>query len=171
MINALDKQINDIVTLFTANLWPSNVRQFYGRIFRNEVNYGFSVKVQPLYYSDQVNAEAIDVLKNDLVDAQCFFDVLPNAINRGGIIEQDVRLMWMVDLSKLYPTLSRNEATETFYNDVEEWIYNTNFELNGYVQGATGFKDYQWSEDALCDLQNNYLFRFDLKLFYVNNIC
>lgn len=171
MINALDKQINDLIALFTARLWISNVRQFYGRIFRNEVSYEYSVKVQPLYYSSQVNAEAIEVLKNDLVDAQCFFDVLPNSTIKNGLIEQDVRLMWMVDLLKLYPTLSRNEATETFYNDVEELINNTNFELIGSVQGAQGFKDYQWSEDALSDLQNNYLFRFDLKLFYINNIC
>ena len=171
MIIALDKQINDLIALFTARLWTSNVRQFYGRIFRNEVNYGYTVKVQPLYYSNQINAEAIEVLKNDLVDAQCFFDVLPNSKNINGLIEQDIRLMWMVDLLKLYPALSRNEATETFYNDVEEWISNTNFELIGSVQGAQGFKDYQWSEDALSDLQNNYLFRFDLKLFYINNIC
>ena len=167
MSRGVDIPINDLLRLFNTYLWTSNVRSFRGRIFRNEKEFGFNVKIQPLYY-DTVGSEPIEVLKDDNKDAQCFFDVMPTKKMFDTIKEAECHICFMVNLTSLYPLLTRTEATEQVIEDAENLIKRSQFEFIQLVTGYESFNDYQWNESALSDLSSNFLFRFDLKLTYNN---
>jgi hypothetical protein len=166
MSKGIDIPIDELITSFTAKLWTSKTCQFYGRVFRNEFKDGFSVKIQPVFY---IGSEGIDPLKDDRKDAQCFVDVMPTRKMFADVIEAECRVLFMVNLLTLYSTLTRTEAIEQIMLDVKEQIMQSQFEVIQMVSGYEAFNDYQWREDALSDLQNHHLFRFDLKLTYSNN--
>lgn len=163
MSTGIDIPIDALVNLLDSSLWISNSKQMLGRVYRNEIpgNSG----IQPLYYS---GGEAIDVLKNDNYDAQCFVDVMPERNMYADAIEANVRLMFMVDLLTLYPSYSRSESIEQVMGDVVNVLMSSQVEVVKMVSGYESFSDYKWKEDALTDLQNHHLFRFDLKLIYQN---
>jgi hypothetical protein len=166
MSKGIDIPIDELIADLTATLWITNTCQFYGRVFRNEKKDGFNVKIQPLYY---VGSEAIDPLKDDRKDAQCFVDVMPTRKMFTDVIEAECRVLFMVNLLTLYPLLTRTEAIEQVMLDVKDLIMSSRFETIQMVSGYEAFNDYGWSEDALSDLQNHHLFRFDLKLTYIND--
>jgi hypothetical protein len=166
MSKGIDTPINELIDLFLTNLWTSKTRQFYGRIFRNEKRMGFIIKIQPLYY---VGTEAVDPLKDDRKDAQCFVDVMPDRKMFADVIEAECRILFMVNLLALYPSLTHTEAVEQVMADVKRQIMLSEFETIQMVSGYEAFNDYHWSEDALSDLQNHHLFRFDLLLTYIND--
>jgi hypothetical protein len=166
MSKGIDIPIDELIADFTARLWTMKTCQFYGRVFRNEHKEGFTVKIQPLYY---VGSEAVDPLKDDRKDAQCFVDVMPTRKMFADVIEAECRVLFMVNLLTLYPLLTRTEAIEQIMKDVKDRIMSSQFTTIQMVSGYEAFNDYQWSEDALSDLQNHHLFRFDLKLTYIND--
>lgn len=168
MSKGIDIPIDDLILLFNTYLWTTKVRSFYGRIFRNEIPNGYGVKIQPLYYG-AVGSEPIEVLKDDRKDAQCFVDVMPNRKMNTDVIEAECRVCFMVNLTAIYPTLTRTEAIETVMNDVKNYIMASQFEFIQLVSGYEAFKDYQWNEDVISDMSGNHLFRFDLKTIYLND--
>jgi hypothetical protein len=173
MSAGIDIPIDTLVASFTANLWTTKNCQFYGRVFRSERKVAFPkqyegemIKIQPLYY---VNGKAVDPLKNDGKDAQCFVDVMPSRKMFADVIEAECRVMFMVNLTAIYPALSRTESIEQVMADVKRQIMFSGFDIIQMVSGYTAFNEYGWSEDALSDLQDNHLFRYDLKLTYIND--
>jgi hypothetical protein len=124
------------------------------------------VKVKPLYY---VGSEVVDPLKNDTKDAQCFVDVMPVRKMNADVIDAECRVLFMVNLLALYPALTRTEAIEQVMLDVKKLILSSEFETIQMVSGYEAFSDYQWSEDALSDLREHHLFRFDLQTTYIND--
>jgi len=161
MSKGIDISIDALAADFTAYLWTSNVRSFYGRVFRNERNGKISpeIWVTPNKY--------IEVLKDSSKDAQCFFDVQPSIPMIADICTADVWLCFMVNLQKLYPTLTRQDATEQVTRDVLDLILQSQFEVKGLVTGITGFSSYDW-ESVLSDMAPHYLFRFNLQTIYTN---
>jgi hypothetical protein len=168
MSAGIDIPIDDLITLFTARLWTTKTRQFYGRIFRMEVKDGYVVKVKPLYYG-AVGADPVETLKDDRKDAQCFVDVMPVRKMNADVIDAECRVLFMVNLTALYPALTRTEAIEQVMLDVKQSIIYSEFQFIQMVSGYEAFNDYQWSEDALSDLKGHHLFRFDLKINYIND--
>lgn len=164
---SIDLHINRLLSCFNSDLWEGKTNSFYGRIFRHEKREGFFVKIQPIYYAS--TGRSIDVLKDSKKDAQCFFDVMPNVKMTSDVKEAEVRVLFMVNLVKLYPLLTRIESTEQVKKDVEDLILSSGFEFIQCVSDSTAFSDYQWSEDAISNLNENYLFRYDLKLIYTNH--
>jgi len=169
MSKGIDIAIDDLLADFNAYLWTSNVRSFYGRVFRNE-RFG---KLAPEIWITPDSY--VEVLKDTSKDAQCFFDVQPNIPMKADICTADVWLCFMVNLAKLYPTLTRSEATEQVHEDVLELILSSQFTVdsNGLIQGFAGFKDYDWGEDdaqTKADMSPHYLFRFNLQTIYTNLI-
>jgi hypothetical protein len=163
MSKGIDISIDALVADFTAYLWTSNIRSFYGRVFRNERNGRISpeVWVTPNKY--------VEVLKDTAKDAQCFFDVQPSVPMVADICEADIWLCFMVNLQKLYPTLTRTEATEQAHADVLDLIMSSEFTVDktGLIPGFTGFKDYDWDE-AAANMSPHYMFRFNLNKIYSN---
>jgi hypothetical protein len=165
MSKGIDIPIDALIDSFMTRLWTSNNNQFYGRIFRNEKKEGSSVKVVPIYYD---GSEGIDPLRNDNKDAQCFVDVMPTRKMFADVIEAECRVLFMVGLSSLYPTLNRTEAIEQVMSDVKNVLIYSGFNIIQMVSGYEAFKDYGWSEDDMIDL-TDHLFRFDLKITYTND--
>jgi hypothetical protein len=171
MSKGIDISIDALIADFTDNLWDGYNTSFYGRVFRNERFEDFSVKISPEIWTSKDNY--IEVLKGKSFDAQCFFDVQPDDPIEGSNVHTSI--VWgcfMVDLAKVYPDLSRTEATETAHRDAERLISNSQFENEGLVRGYTGFTSYDWGRDRdnqpLVDMSPHYLFRFNLKVTYTN---
>ena len=103
-------------------------------------------------------------------DAQCFFDRQPDIPFESGTQNAVVWICFMLDLSKVYPTLTRTEATEQAHFDTHKLIENSPFEITGLITGITGFSDYDWkdSPQARADMSPNYLFRYTTEIEYVN---
>lgn len=162
MSKGIDIPIDALITQLTAGLWTTNNCQFYGRVFRNE----FNGKIQPLYYISA--EESVDPLKDDRKDAQCFVDVMPTRKMFVDVIEAEVRLLFMVSVSALYPGVSRTEGIEQIMKDVISEILQSQFEIVQMVSGYTAFNDYVWREDTSTDIGLDHVFRFDLKINYIN---
>jgi hypothetical protein len=166
MSKGIDILIDNLLVDLTARLWTTNVNLFSGRIFRNEVLTENGLKIVPEIYIDGNDYK--DVLKDDRYDAQCFFDVLPSGEMIGTMEKNTVRAMFMVNLIKLYPTLLRNEATESAKKDVFD-ILSCNFDnVSGFVSGRTAFSDYEFKGNDVSDMSPHYLFRFDCVSYNVN---
>lgn len=169
MSKGIDIPIDSLVTDLTANLWTSNVRSFYGRVFRNE---RFEIgKVSPEIWLTPNHY--IEVLKDYSKDAQCFFDVQPNTSIVSDVHTSDVWLCCMVNLSAIYPLLTRTEATMQVQKDVKDLLLMSQFTINGLITGFEGFNGYDWGEDrtnqAKSDMSPHYLFRYNLSITYVNS--
>jgi len=164
MSKGIDISIDALVADFTAYLWTSNVRGFYGRVFRNERN----GKISPEIWVTPNNY--IEVLKDTQKDAQCFFDVQPTVSMIADICTADVWLCFMVNLQKLYPTLTRQDATEQAHEDIKDLLMQSQFEIKGLISGSTGFTGYDWGEAAQADMSPHYLFRFNLQVTYTNTL-
>ena len=163
MSKGIDISIDALIVDMNAYLWTSNVRAFYGRVFRNERNGKISpeIWVTPNKY--------IEVLKDSSKDAQCFFDVQPSIPMIADICTADVWLCVMVNIQKLYPSLVRQDAAEQVHQDVKDLLMQSQFEIKGLVTGPTGFKDYDWDE-AQSYLSPHYLFRYNLQTIYTNTL-
>ena len=170
MSKGIDIQINKLVMLFTGKLWTGKNNQFYGRVFRNERFENFQSKVSPeVYISEKEPAK--EVLKDYNFDSQCFFDVQPIDSVIADAHESTVWICFMVNLSKVYPTLTRTEATETAHRDSERLILDSKFDITGLTRGFAGFTDYDWGTDnsqAKADMYPHYCFKFITKIIYVN---
>lgn len=162
-MKAIDQAIKSILTDFNAYLWTGSNKAYYGRVFRNQRENGF---LSPEIWKGGNNY--LEVLKDTTKDAQLFFDVQPDVKNQADINTADVWLCCMVNLQTLYPTLSRNEATEAAQKAVKDLLLCSEFTVNGMITGFEGFKSYDW-DASLSDMSPNYLFRFNLSIVYINN--
>jgi len=165
----IDKHINMAVEDLNANLWFGKNTSFYGRCFRNEKRGQIGTVIKPELYTSA--NDYVDVLLDDTKGGQCFFDVQPtNPSDENGIYSSETWACFMVNLTTVYPTLNRTEATEQAHTDAEE-ILNNHFPITGLVRGFEGFKGYDWGADhqAHVDMQPYYLFRFNLTIKYNNS--
>jgi len=165
MSKGIDKPIDACVLNLLAKLYPSNTRQFLGRVFREQSN----GKIKPIYYTS--SDQYIDCLKNDSIDAQCFFDLQPITKFNSSVLECEIWSLWMLNLTALYPTLTRTEATEQAQYDIGRLLDHPSFEITRIVRDFEGFKGYDFSDINVSSFSPHYLLRFDLKLFYSNNNC
>lgn len=161
MSKGIDIPIDALITDMNNYLWLGKANQFYGRVYRNELN----DVIQPLYY---IGDEAVDALKDDRKDAQCFVDVQSTRKMFADVIEAECRICFMVSLSGLYPSLNRSEAVEQVMADVKDLLMSSQFEIIQMVSGVDAFADYKSPDTNLADMAGNHLFRFDLKLIYQN---
>jgi hypothetical protein len=161
MSKGIDKPIDALIADLNAVLWKGSARQFFGRVYRSESE----GKVQPLYY---VGTEVVDVLKDDRYDAQCFVDVQPTRKMYSDIVEAECRICFMVNLSAIYPSLGRSEAVETVIADIMRVLMASQFEIERAVSGLEAFADYKSQDVVLADMSTHHLFRFDLKINYIN---
>jgi len=172
MSKGIDVHIDALVTEFNSNLWIGKVNSFFGRVFRNERFEGFQSTISPEIWTS--TTEYIEVLKNDRKDAQCFFDVQPiDSVEGGNVHNSTVWICFLVNLQKLYPSLTRTEATEEAHREAQQIIVNSPFEITGLLRGFEGFTGYDWGKDKQfhADKSPHYLFRFDTTLEYVNSNC
>jgi len=167
MSKGIDIPIDELLGYFNTYLWVGKVNSFYGRIQRNNIN----GKVYPQVLITGTNSYK-EVLKDSSKDAQCFFDVQPEPANAKDILTSDVWLCFMVNLSKLYPLLTRSEAQDQVQRDVIELLMSGQFEITGF-SGYEGFTGYDWGEDqtiqAKADMSPHYLFKYTLQATYINS--
>jgi len=167
MSKGIDILIDSVISDLTSRLWTSNIRLFYGRIFRNEVLTENGLRIVPEVSINGRNYK--ETLKDNTIDSQCFFDVLPESEQIGMMEKNTVRVMFMVNLDKLYPDLTRTEATETVSKDVLN-IISSNFDsVERFIAGRTAFSDYYFEGVDLADMSPHYLFRYDCTSY--NTIC
>lgn len=166
MSTGIDILIDNTIVDFNARLWTTNVKSFYGRIFRNEVLTENGLKIVPEISID--GKSYVEVLKDNRYDAQCFFDVLPDGSMIGMMEKNIIRVMFMVNLVKLYPTSTRAEATELAKKEVLN-LLSCNFdEVTGFVSGRTAFSDYYFEGKDLADMSPHFLFRYDCLSYNTN---
>jgi len=169
MSKGIDIPIDALLAYFNTYLWVGKVNSFYGRVFRNIKN--DQSKICPEILLTGTNTY-IDVLKDSSKDAQCFFDAQPQSPNAKDIFTSDVWLCFMVNLSKLYPLLSRSEAQDQVQRDVIDLLMSGQFEITGF-SGYEGFTGYDWGEDqtiqAKADMSPHYLFKYTLQATYINS--
>ncbi|HEY5590684.1 MAG TPA: hypothetical protein VIK55_06660 [Paludibacter sp.] len=167
MSKGIDIPIDALLADLNTYLWTANIRSFYGRVFRNVK--ADSSKVCPEIWT--VGNKYIDVLKDSSKDAQCFFDVQPSPANSKDIFTSDVWLCLMLNLTNLYPSLSRMEATDQVQRDVMDLLMSSQFEITG-MTGAEGFTGYDWGEDTnvqvKADMSPHYLLKYTLQVTYIN---
>ena len=167
MSKGIDIPIDELLGYFNTYLWVGKVNSFYGRIQRNNIN----GKVYPQVLITGTNSYK-EVLKDSSKDAQCFFGVQPEPANAKDILTSDVWLCFMVNLSKLYPLLTRSEAQDQVQRDVIELLMSGQFEITGF-SGYEGFTGYDWGEDqtiqAKADMSPHYLFKYTLQATYINS--
>ena len=171
MSKGIDIPIDSLVAIFNSDLWSGKNNQFYGRVFRNERFADFGSKISPEIWLS-ADKPAVELLKNDGYNAQCFFDVQPTENESvGDVHNADVWICFMVDLISIYPELTRQEATEQVHRDAEILILDSEFENPSLVRGFTGFTGYDWGDNAdqaKADMHPHYCFRFNTDLEYVN---
>jgi hypothetical protein len=159
----IDTIIADTLIDLNARLWVINTRLFSGRIFRNNVNENGIIPT--VTTSDD---KYIEVLKDKKYDAQCFFDVLPEGQMIGAMEKNTVRAMFMVNLTKLYPTSTRTEATELAKKEAFN-LLSCNFDLvSSGISGRTAFDDYYFEGKDIADMSPHFLFRYDCISFNTN---
>lgn len=159
----IDTIIADTLTDLNARLWASNTKLYSGRIFRNFVNESGIIPTVTT-----ANDKYVEVLKDKRYDVQCFFDVLPNGEMIGTMEKNVIRAMFMVNLTALYPTSTRAEATELAKKEVFN-LLSCNFDqVTGFISGRTSFADYDFVGKELADMSPHFLFRFDLISFNTN---
>jgi len=176
MSKGIDIPIDSLVSLFNSYLWTNTTNKtFYGRVFRNERFESFQSKISPEIYTS--STDYIEVLKNDNLDAQCFFDVQPTGDSqKSDFHTANVWVVFMIDLSKVYPLLTRQEATEEAHREVELLLLDSKFELKGnsLVRGFNAVIDYDWGENsdqARTDMYPHYCFRFEGTIDYQLSNC
>ena len=166
MSKGIDIVIDDTLVDINARLWITNVNSFYGRIFRNDILTERGLKIVPEISLDGKSYK--EVLKDNRFDAQCFFDVLPSGDMIGTMEKNTVRAMFMVNLIKLYPALTRTEASQSAKEEVFD-LLSCNFDsVTGFISGRTAFFDYEFKGMDISDMSPHYLFRFDCISWNVN---
>jgi len=167
----IDISIDRLIDIFNSDLWNGKNNQLYGRVFRNERFEDFNSRISPEIWIS-ANKPAIELLKNDNFDSQCFFDVQPNEEIIGSDVHSaTIWICFMVNLIEIYPLLTRQDAVEQVQRDVEQLIIDTDFEITGLIRGYLGFIGYDWgseSSQSRADMHPHYCFRFDTNLKYVN---
>jgi hypothetical protein len=164
MSKGIDIPIDECVTLFTSRLWTKTTRQFYGRIFRNEIEPG---RIVPEYYASA--NEYTEVLFDDTKAAMCFFDAIQPEPMTGMMYKYNVRCCVMVNLTTIYPDYSRNEASQRAKNDIHNILTSRFDEVSAAFTGYQAFKDYDWERLAPSDMHPYFLFRFDCS--YYDTFC
>lgn len=165
----VDKNIDQAVSDLKSSLWIGNETAFYGRCFRNEKRGQIGTVIKPEVYTS--STDYVEVLTDDTKAGQCFFDVQPtNGSDENGVYSADTWICFMVNLSKVYPSLTRTEGTEQAHTDAEE-ILSQHFNITGLVRGFEGFKGYDFGGEhqAHVDMHPYYLFRFNTNIKYNNS--
>jgi hypothetical protein len=159
MSKGIDVPIARLNTLFTDNLWTDKTYTKYGRIYRNQKADG----IYPEAFN--ANGDYGDVLLNDKINALSFFDVQPEETLSGSRFVSDVWIAFAVNLTKLYPTVTTERATEYAHQDALVQIKKSNFKVTGLVRGFDAFSDYSLAkpEDSMNPF---YLFRFNTEIKY-----
>ena len=167
MSRGVDISIDELVGYFNTYLWAGKVNSFYGRVQRNNVGDKISPDICIAGTDKYIN-----VLKDSSKDAQCFFDVQPTPANAKDVLTSDIWLCFMVNLTKLYPSLSRPEAQDQVQRDVVDLLMSSQFEITGFT-GYEGFTGYDWGEDqtaqSRADMTPHYLFKYNLQVTYINS--
>lgn len=132
-----DKVIQTIQThLFNALKW--NNMEVFGRVFSNpsgekgNVLEGFK------------NGEYVDIFTNDLKNANIFFIEDDKSETEEGIIFfSNVKIVFMVDLSKIFPGSNHRMDGECEIQAMKEVVKHKSFVVNGIEIGVpTVFKGY-----------------------------
>ena len=133
----LDKEISQMNELFEAALFTSSNRMFFGRAFRNKRN----GKIVPEVYLNSSN-EYRDVRHEDKYDVMCFYDVMDRADGDLSQHSQEVGVVFISNLKRLYPAISYR-AVEEFKRDVLK-IANKKasvFDYKGFIEGYEAYGD------------------------------
>jgi hypothetical protein len=168
MSKGIDIPIDELFSLFNANLWVGKQTAFNGRAFRNERFENGKISPE-IWISPN---DYIEVLKDNTKDAQCFFDVQPDIDITKDVHRAKVWLCVMVNLAAVYPSMTRTEATEQVHSDVKRLVLNSQFEIDGLMTGFAGFETYDWGQNDAQNLVNmspHYLFRYNLIVTYTNS--
>ena len=164
MSKGIDIVINNMVTYFTANLWTSidsGDKDYFGRIFRNTRN-------EQIIPERFVLGEYSDTLLNDRRAVTCFFDVLPEEEYNFGFTSE-VWILFSVNLTKLYPSITTERATEYVHEDVIKKIKRVaGWKVTGLVRGLPAFDAYGFIKPGH-NLHPFYLFRINCNVKYPLN--
>jgi len=157
----VDIPIERLRLSFESNLWNGKNNKFFGRCFRNERN-------------DDLIPEVIvsgneyqEVLLQDFNDSTVFFDVEPERESTSNTrVDAKIGIYFAVDLSALYPSLSRNDATETAYNDVINLINLAGFDVKSIISGFESYATWGYDEASRDSMSSYHLFKINTLVNY-----
>lgn len=113
-MTGIDIPINRLVKLFESKLWVDLTnKEFNGRTQRN------IVKGEIVAQKYIGNNEYHTIMFDDRLDALCFFDCEnEEKVIDCDIREQDIRLIFAVNLKTLYPNIDDYRSTPEVHRDV-----------------------------------------------------
>ena len=157
----IDIPIERLRADFENYLWVGAVNSFNGRCFRNQRD----GKLIPEIKGDR--DEYREVLLQDGNDSTVFFDVDPDReMKSKSQSEANVSIYFAVNLEELYPSLSRNEASETAYVDAVDLINGSGFDVTGIISGKEAFNTWGYEDSIFDDMHPYHLFRIDSSIVY-----
>lgn len=119
-MTGIDVPIKKLTDAFDSSLWPTiESKKFHGRCFRNQRKN----QIIPEVLIEGTNDYEC-VLFDDKLSAMCFFDASETVDNIATNPLQEVRLIFAVNLKKLYPSIAYR-ATEEAHKDVIAVINRT----------------------------------------------
>jgi hypothetical protein len=156
----IDVPIEDLRLLFEDKLWIGKNNVFHGRCFRNK-------RAENLIPEVSIGGDYKEVLLQDNNDSTVFFDASPTRDVIGATdIDADVSIYFSINLQKLYPGLSRNDATETAYKDVIKYINASAFDFQSLNTGFESFDTWGYEDAEFDNMYPYHLFRIDTTVIY-----
>lgn len=156
----IDEPIERLRLMFESSLWISNNNSFYGRCFRN-------LRDGKLFPEISENKNYLEVLLNDKKDSTVFFDVQPErSVIGDSDINSNVDIYFSINLKKIYPLLTRNEATETAYKDVVKLISASSFDFQGLETGFSSFDTWGYDDASIDNMYPYHLFKINTTVIH-----
>ena len=153
-MTGIDIPISRLVNLFETKLWNSVLnKEFNGRIYRNDKR-GIVI---PEKHIEGTN-EYREILFNDKLNALCFFDASGTITNLSDQPNQEVRIVFALNLKNIYPDLSYR-ATEEAHKDVLDVINK------GLIRGYS-IDSIDTGLNAYGDLDTSKLKHYSMHPFY-----
>ena len=154
----IDVEIQRQQQRLAAKLWTGKNYESYGHAFINVKEDGSNV---PEVFVNNIDYK--DVLTDDKNDAISFFIVDDNMSGNSMAMSVDVKLYFIVNLAKIYPTLT-HRAVEESHRDALIYILQHN-NVTDIVTGAKALRDFNIPQYQT-DMQPYHAFCLTLEMNY-----
>lgn len=163
-MTGIDVAIKRLTDAFEKSLWPDvEKKKFYGRCFRN-LRKG---EVIPEVHIEGTN-DYSEVLFDDKLSAMCFFDASQNVENISKVAIQEVRLIFAVNLKKVFPNIDYR-ATEEAHKSVIDVIKRTSsiaYKMDRIEGGLNAYGDLSTSKLKSYNMQPWYTFSIVMNVLH-----
>ncbi len=166
-MTGIDIPIARLVSLFDNGLWITLSNKSYNSICHRNMRNG---NIIPEMYVE--NGEYEEIIFDDRLDALCFFDLTGNeVVVDGDLVEQDVNLIFAVNLESIYPLIDTYRAEAEVHRDVQNIIKLdglTNVTINSVTPRLNAYGDLYTDNLKEFDMHPYHTFAVNLTIKFYN---